>query len=233
MTEHQETYSFHFDYRHLAFFFVGAVAVCAFFFALGFAVGRAQTIEVALKQPEAVKNVPDADSGETATRSNASDAAGEESPTVASSQSGSRSETTPSTSKADYRKELDFYSTLKDQKVDQNFHPQTEKPRKASQPTGKKPLEIGRGDDRTSAKNGTPRGLLISLQVAALKSSSEAEKLAKTLRAKGYPVFTLNPAKDDSSRWIRVQVGPFSSEAEAAKTKTQLGSDGFAAITKR
>ena len=133
----------------------------------------------------------------------------------------------------DYRNELDFYSTLKDQRANQNFHPEAEKRRKASPPIGKEPGEMARGAVKARASAAGAAGSLISLQVAALRSSAEAEKLAKMLRAKGYPVFTLNPAKDDSSQLIRVQVGPYSSEAEAAKTKSRLGTDGFATITKR
>ena len=49
MNETLDTKSFRIDYRHLAFFFLGAVCVCAVFFALGFVVGRAQAFETALK----------------------------------------------------------------------------------------------------------------------------------------------------------------------------------------
>ena len=56
MSEALDTKSFQIDYRHLAFFFVGAVCVCAVFFTLGFVVGRAQAFETALKDPEDLKS---------------------------------------------------------------------------------------------------------------------------------------------------------------------------------
>ena len=52
MNETHDTKSFRIDYRHLAFFFLGAVCVCAVFFALGFVVGRAQAFETALNQED-------------------------------------------------------------------------------------------------------------------------------------------------------------------------------------
>ncbi len=57
MSETHDTKSFRIDYRHLAFFFLGAVCVCAVFFALGFVVGRAQAFETALKDQEDPKNL--------------------------------------------------------------------------------------------------------------------------------------------------------------------------------
>ena len=56
--------------------------------------------------------------------------------------------------------------------------------------------------------------------------------MAKTLRSKGYPVFIVNPDKDDASKLIRVQIGPYASEAEATKVKARLGTEGYTAISK-
>ena len=52
MSESNDTKSFRIDYRHMTFFFLGAVCVCAVFFALGFVVGRAQAFETALKDED-------------------------------------------------------------------------------------------------------------------------------------------------------------------------------------
>jgi hypothetical protein len=56
MTENEETKFVRIDHRHLAFFFLGAVAICAVFFALGFVVGRAQAFEIASKGTDTAKN---------------------------------------------------------------------------------------------------------------------------------------------------------------------------------
>ena len=94
--------------------------------------------------------------------------------------------------RADYRKDLDFYSAVKEQKVDQNFHPKTAASAK------KQKAETETGSASPEARGSGTRAGLVSLQVAALKSSGEADRLAKTLRTKGYPVFIVNPAQGRS-----------------------------------
>ena len=128
----------------------------------------------------------------------------------------------------DYRKDLDFYSAVKEPKVDQNFHPESPKSNKTALSSKKSLAESESRSAPTSARAGP-----VSLQVAALKSSTEADRLAKTLRSKGYPVFIVNPAKEDPSNLIRVQIGPYTSDAEATKVKARLGTDGYTAISKR
>jgi cell division septation protein DedD len=215
MTDNEETRFVRVDHRHLAFFFVGAVAICAVFFALGFVVGRAQAFETASK--------------ETDTDKSARLAAPDHSPSSlgGASKSGGSPE-----SRADYRRELDFYNTLKEQKVDQNFHPESKK-----QPSVKAPekprTNIVKAPGATVNTPESGAGTLVSLQVAAMRSPAEADKLVKTLRTKGYPVFVINPSKEDPNRLIRVQIGPYASEAEAVKVKTRLGSEGYKAITKK
>jgi cell division septation protein DedD len=229
MIQNQETKSFQVDYRHLAFFFIGAVAVCAVFFALGFVVGRAQTPETALKDPGSPKGATDKDFVEAAADAN-TQAAAKEGATALSDNSpgGSRPP-----SAGDYRKELDYYSTLKDQKINQSFHLESADAQK-SWPASDKRSADATVPARASAKPKVPvSGSLRSLQVAALKSSADAEKLAKVLRAKGYPVFTVNTSKQDANKLIRVQVGPYTSDAEAARTKARLAMDGYSVITKR
>jgi cell division septation protein DedD len=128
---------------------------------------------------------------------------------------------------------LDFYAAVKEQDLDQNFHPESRKPNKTAASAKKSPVESESRSASTSAPNGGSRAGLVSLQVAALKSSAEADRLAKTLRSKGYPVFIVNPVKEDPSKLIRVQIGPYTSDAEAAKVKARLGTEGYAAISKR
>jgi len=225
MSETLDTKSFRIDYRHLAFFFLGAVCVCAVFFSLGFVVGRAQAFETALKDQEDPKGAPPVP-GSTLP------AAGKEESPVVTESARKADDATHDQPRADYRKDLDFYSAVKEQKVDQNFHPESPKPSKTVASAKKSKAESESPDASTAARNGGNRAGLTSLQVAALKSSAEADRLAKTLRSKGYPVFIVNPAKDDASKLIRVQIGPYTSEAEATKVKARLGTDGYTAISK-
>ena len=223
MSETLDTKSFRIDYRHLAFFFLGAVCVCAVFFSLGFVVGRAQAFETALKDQEDPKGAPPVPGSTLA-------AAGKEESPVVTESARKADDATHNQPRADYRKDLDFYSAVKEQKVDQNFHPESLKPDKTAT-SAKKSKSESRGASNAAPKDGSRAGPT-SLQVAALKSSAEADRLAKTLRSKGYPVFVVNPAKDDASKLIRVQIGPYTSEAEATKVKARLGTEGYTAISK-
>ena len=225
MSETLDTKSFRIDYRHLAFFFLGAVCVCAVFFSLGFVVGRAQAFETALKDQEDPKGAPPVPGSTLA-------AAGKEESPVVTESARKVDGATHDQPRADYRKDLDFYSAVKEQKVDQNFHPESPKPNKTVPSAKKSKADSDSQVESTAARNGGSRAGVVSLQVAALKSSAEADRLAKTLKSKGYPVFIVNPAKDDASKLIRVQIGPYTSEAEATKVKARLSTDGYTAISK-
>jgi len=234
MSETHDTKSFRIDYRHLAFLFLGAVCVCAVFFALGFVVGRAQVVETALKDQEDLNNAAGGAIGTSSVPNSALAVTGgkEETPIVTEAV-GKAEGTNHDSPRADYRKDLDFYSAVKEPSLDQNFHPQSPKPSKAV-PSGKKAqAESEIRDANAAARNGGSRVGPVSLQVAAFKSSVEADRMAKMLRSKGYPVFIVNPAKEDPSKLIRVQIGPYTSEAEAAKVKARLGAEGYTAISKR
>jgi DedD protein len=226
MSETPDTKSFRIEYRHLAFLFLGAVCICAVFFSLGFVVGRAQAFETALKNQEVPKST--ADTGEDAPSASGGSLSADgrvEPPGVGEA---GKAGDAGGTAGADYRKDLDFYSAVKEPKVEQNFHPDSPKPARPATAANKSPSEQGKPSASKPARNGP-----VSLQVAALKSSAEAGRLAKTLRSKGYPVFIVNPAKEDPNELIRVQIGPYTSDAEAAKVKARLGTEGYTAISKR
>ena len=232
MSEALDTKSFRIDYRHLAFFFLGAVCVCAVFFSLGFVVGRAQAFETALKDQEDPKSTAAGAAGDQPVPGSTLAAAGKEESPVVTESARKADDATHNQPRADYRKDLDFYSAVKEQKVDQNFHPESPKPSKTVASEKKPKAESESRSVPPVARNGGSRPGPTSLQVAALKSSAEADRLAKALRSKGYPVFIVNPAKDDASKLIRVQIGPYTSEAEATKVKARLGTDGYTAISK-
>src|SRR5687767_12315752 len=136
MSETHDTKSFRIDYRHLAFLFLGAVCVCAVFFALGFVVGRAQVVETALKDQEDLNNAADGAIGTASMPNRALAVAGKEETPVVTEDVGKAESTNHVSPRADYRKDLDFYSAVKEPSVDQNFHPQSPKPKAV--PSGKK-----------------------------------------------------------------------------------------------
>ena len=222
MDETSDLKSLRIDHRHLAFFFLGAVCVCAVFFALGFVVGRAQAFETALRGQEELKTVPNGSNTASLEPGSASGVTETENSQVSPDPAGNDADESPKASRGDYRNDLDFYSAVKEQKVDPNFHPESPSPKNV--PTRSVPAAAQKDGKKTGA---------VSLQVAALRSSVEADRLAKALRSKGYPVFIVNPLKEDASKLIRVQIGPYASEAEAGKVKTRLSADGYTAISKR
>lgn len=227
MSESHDTKSFRFDYRHLTFFFLGAVCVCAVFFALGFVVGRAQAFETALKEQEDPKNLSNGTVSSPPAPGDPVPVTSREEPAAAN-----EADANHGAARADYRKDLDFYSAVKEQKVDQNFHPESPRSDKTAASAKKQKAGTEIGSASPGARSSGSRAGLVSLQVAALKSAGEADRLAKTLRTRGYPVFIVNPPKEDLSKLIRVQIGPYTSEAEATKVKARLSTEGYTAITK-
>jgi DedD protein len=228
MDDHQDSRQFRLGDRHLALLFIGAVAVCAVFFALGFVVGRGQTYEVAVKEQSSPGKTVDLKS-----LAGSSHASLEESPETAR---GPETDSLPPKAQpsrdkeADYGRELDFYNSLDRKNVDENFHPE--------RPNAAKNVTLA---ERAKSKPVAPSSptlkvqpeSLVSLQVGAFTNATDADKLAKLLRLKGYSISLLSPANGNSDKLFRVQVGPFTHLEEANKVKTQLQKDGYEAILKR
>ena len=72
----------------------------------------------------------------------------------------------------------------------------------------------------------------ISLQVAALKRQTDAEKQVDELKQKGFRAFIVTPAPDDPNPFYRVQVGA-ADAVEAESLKQQLEAAGFKPIIKK
>jgi DedD protein len=76
----------------------------------------------------------------------------------------------------------------------------------------------------TAAPTGT-----IFVQVAAVSHEEDASLLVNALRAKGYPVNARTVAQD---KFFHIQVGPFTSRADAESAKQRLLADGYQPILK-
>jgi len=129
----------------------------------------------------------------------------------------------------DYHRELDFYNTLDEKSTNENFYLGHQKAEKQNLKSAAKP-------DAPSARPvplKVPRGNLVSLQVGAYNNPIEADKLAKTLRSKGYSVSLLKPSTANGDKLVRIHVGPFAQVEEANKVKVQLEKDGYQVIVKR
>lgn len=210
------------DNRHLMLFFLAAVLICAGFFALGFWMGRGQAGEATLA-------VGDGAESSLSTSGAVSPPAGTEATQAPSSErtKGSGSGLQDPASSPDLRKELDFYSAVKDQSLDENFSPRTsgkENRKGARQPSGPR---------RAASPSPSNAGGLLHLQVAALRKRSDANRLADELRGKGYPVVVVAPSKSENPQWIRVKVGPYRSTRETSQVKARLARDGYDSMLRR
>ncbi len=67
------------------------------------------------------------------------------------------------------------------------------------------------------------------LQVAALRTDSDATAVANDLRKKKFPAFVQTPQAD---KYYRVQVGPYTDQKAMQAAKKGLESAGFKAIIK-
>jgi len=74
-----------------------------------------------------------------------------------------------------------------------------------------------------------PKGSYV-LQVAAVRSESDALSLAGDLRKKKFPAFVQTPQGD---KYYRVQVGPYSDQKSMETAKKGLETAGFKAIIRR
>ncbi len=72
----------------------------------------------------------------------------------------------------------------------------------------------------------------ITLQIAALSNPDQAETLRAEIAEKGFPAFVVRPAPDDQSALHRVQVGPFTDEAEVERIRALLENEGYQPIVR-
>jgi cell division protein FtsN len=201
--------------RHLVGFFLGVVLLCGVFFTLGYTIGRNDY------SPTAAVHAATTES--PVTRS-------EPAPKNSAKPADTVSPPAPAPS------EWDFY-TKKDQT---HLEPAT----KPSAPSVSAPAVSGTGGSSTVvAEKSTPLKLpvhyqppkmvksSIVVQVTATRSQSDAMALADVLQQKKFPSFVTAPTTD---AFYRVQVGPYSSEADAEAAKRALDREGFKqAIIKR
>ena len=73
----------------------------------------------------------------------------------------------------------------------------------------------------------------INYQIGAVRKSSDAERLLKGVKKKGFRAFILEPAAKDPNKYFRVQVGPIDDPVEAQEIKGKLETAGYKPILKK
>lgn len=102
--------------------------------------------------------------------------------------------------------------------VEQNLPP--------SRPPVKKTASAPTRSVAPTAQPTSPTSIMI--QVAALRTEGDAQSLAHELKSHGYRAVVVTPAQARAGdNFYRVQVGPFSSRADAIESVHKLGRQGF------
>jgi cell division septation protein DedD len=219
--------------------FLLLAAICAIFFSIGFSLGKTSGHEQAVNdQPAAVAGAPDSGSSTSS----------DPKPSAAvATKSDTQSTAAPASNTADQQGSLTFYNAVKEN--DKAVQAAAESKAAAEQATGPKvvaattPAAVpavatppnaatSRGSEVMSHTSPVTGPGTMVVQIAAVSREDDAVALAGALRKKNYNVFVVNnPVTND--KLYHVQVGPFSTLAEAEAMKAKLVAEGYNPIIKK
>jgi cell division protein FtsN len=197
--------------RMLAIFFT-FVLVCAFFFSIGFSLGRRTTIGGVGSSVFAHAGTPATIVRPSAAKDNAPQ------PTP---QSG----------------DFSFYKAVGEKNADAALAPQDSKTpaSAATTPTSTATTTTPPGGEppkaTADAATATPSSAGYYVQVAAVSRQEDAESLVEALKKKQYPAFSANNPSAD--KFFHVQVGPYTEMKEAEAMRARLIGDGYNPIVKK
>jgi cell division septation protein DedD len=199
--------------RMLAIFFT-FVLICAFFFSIGFSLGRRTTIAgsgslgiahagapATIVRPSAAKN----DAPQSTPQSQAND--------------------------------FSFYKAVAEKNADAALAPKDSKTpaSAATTPTSTAPTTTPGTDApskaATDAAAAAPSSAGYYVQVAAVSRQEDAESLVEALKKKQYPAFSANNPTAD--KFYHVQVGPYPELKDAEAMRARLIGDGYNPIVKK
>jgi cell division septation protein DedD len=190
--------------RMLALFFA-FVLVCAFFFGIGFSLGKRTAAASGTLNPAIITPT-------TTVRPSP----------VQSSQAQPKPESS----------DFGFYKAVGEKTAGTGPTTQDSKTQAptetATAPTANPAADTRAGPDTASAP---PPGGGYYVQVAAVSRQEDAEALVEALKKKQYPAFTANNPSAD--KFYHVQVGPYADLKEAESMRARLISDGYNPIVKR
>ena len=218
----------------LGLFFLLA-AICGIFFSIGYSLGKSSGREQALNDQPTSATVS-ADTG--------SSNSGNPKPSAAvASKSQSEASAADDSSDGSKQSNLTFYNAVKQ---NDNAAPATTAPAQAAPqaatpapkvvaaaaaPTAAPTPPTHAGDVMSHTSPVTGPGTIV-VQIAAVSREDDAVALAGALRKKNYNVFVVNnPVTND--KFYHVQVGPFSTIADAEAMKAKLVAEGYNPIIKR
>ena len=200
--------------RMLAIFFA-LVLVCAFFFSIGFSLGRRTSMAIG-------SGLLSAPSGATSTvvRPSAVKGNGGGGAASAGAQSG----------------DFSFYKAVGEKNADSALAPKDSKPQSAA---GGSPPSASDTSTQAAADSGNTAAVTAAasssgtyyVQVAAVSRQEDAESLVEALKKKQYP--GVAASNNSGDKFYHVQVGPYGDLKEAEAMKARLIGDGYNPIVKK
>lgn len=193
--------------RMLAIFFT-FVLVCAFFFAIGFSLGRRTAALGVMGSRSAAAVAPS-----TIVR-----------PSAAKNGTGQQ----PPQSN-----DFSFYKAVGEKSADTGLAtpPDTKAQALATTTTPAAPAEAPKDAADVGTAAGAPATGGYYVQVAAVSRQEDADSLVEALKKKQYPAFTANNPSTD--KFYHVQVGPYAELKDAEAMRARLISDGYNPIVKK
>jgi cell division septation protein DedD len=197
--------------RMLAIFFT-FVLICAFFFSIGFSLGRRTTITGSL-------GIAHAGAPATIVRPSAA--------------KNDAPQSTPQSQANDFS----FYKAVGEKNADAALAPKDSKTpaSTATTPTSTAatptPSAAEPSKAATDTATSTPSSAGYYVQVAAVSRQEDAESLVEALKKKQYPAFSANNPTAD--KFYHVQVGPYPELKDAEAMRARLIGDGYNPIVKK
>ena len=192
--------------RMLAIFF-GFVLVCAFFFSIGFSLGRRTTIAGTGGSLSAAVGAPS---------------------TVVRPSAAKNGAPQPTPQSGDFS----FYKAVGEKNTDAGLTPQAQgaKVQAAASSAATSAAEAP-PKSATDAAAAAPASGGYYVQVAAVNRQEDAESLVEALKKKQYPAFAANNTPTD--KFYHIQVGPYAELKDAEAMRARLISDGYNPIVKK
>ncbi len=200
--------------------FFGIVLICGIFFGIGYSMGRrsGEAKAIAAVQNAAQNTSPEGTGSNALPKPSAIQqmpAADSQAPTALSAESASPQAQSAAEPASEHT-----------QQVVQDTAPRLTPVPTAAKPV--KPVTAAPSSPATAAPDASAAGTIM-VQVAAVSHQPDAEALVAALKRKGYNAAIHSESQD---KLLHVQVGPFSSRAEAAAKRQQLLAEGYNAIIK-
>jgi DedD protein len=195
--------------RMLAIFFA-FVLVCAFFFSIGFSLGRRTASAGVFSSPGLIGGTPATVVRPTAAKNNGALTA-------------SQAQAQPQSN------DFSFYKAVGEKSADAALKPANQ----TTQTAVATPVSSGADPAPRAAADASaaPESGGYFVQVAAVSRQEDAESLVEALKKKQYPAFTANNSSAD--KFYHVQVGPYGELKDAEAMRARLIGDGYNPIVKK